>query len=139
MGVLAFLRQLLTALSPYKGHSALILGGLLLEMGFNGCVALGFKFLIDYAIIPQDTQVLLVVLGLLAGGVVLVAIVGLGRDYLYARVCAAVLRDLRHRMFSHLQRLSMRQGRQYCYGLRRRSASRTSTSAIPVASAICTV
>jgi ATP-binding cassette subfamily B protein len=107
MGVLAFLRQLLTALSPYKGHSALILGGLLLEMGFNGCVALGFKFLIDYAIIPQDTQVLLLVLGLLAGGVVLVAIVGLGRDYLYARVCAAVLRDLRHRMFSHLQRLSM--------------------------------
>jgi ATP-binding cassette subfamily B protein len=107
MGVLAFLRQLLTALAPYRGSSVLILGGVLLEMGFTGAVPLGFKFLIDYAITPQDGQVLLAVLGLLAGGAALVAVVGLGRDYLYARVCAAILRDLRHRMFSHLQRLSM--------------------------------
>jgi ATP-binding cassette subfamily B protein len=107
MGVLALLRQLLTALAPYRGYSVLILGGLLLEMGFNGAVPLGLKCLIDAAITPQDMQVLFVVLGLLAGGVVLVAIVGLGRDYLYAHVCAAILRDLRHRMFSHLQQLSM--------------------------------
>jgi len=107
MGVLAFLRQLLTALAPYRGSSVLILGGLLLEMGFTGAVPLGLKFLIDYAITPQDRQVLFVVLGLLAGGGVLVAVVGLGRDYLYAHVGAALLRDLRHRMFSHLQRLSM--------------------------------
>ena len=107
MGILVFLRQLLTSLSPYRGQCALILGGLLLEMGFNGCVSLAFKFLIDYAITPQDKQVLFVVLGLLAGGVVVVAVVGLGRDYLYARVAAALLSDLRQHMFRHLQRLSM--------------------------------
>jgi ATP-binding cassette subfamily B protein len=107
MGILPFLRQLLTSLSLYKGQCVLILCGLLLEMGFNGCVPLAFKYLIDYAITPQDTQVLFVVLGLLTIGVVVVAVVGLGRDYLYARVAAALLNDLRQRMFGHLQRLSM--------------------------------
>jgi ATP-binding cassette subfamily B protein len=107
VGILVFLRQLLRSLTPYKGQCVLILGGLLLEMGFNGCVPLAFKYLIDYAITLQDKQVLVMVLGLLTVGVVIVAFVGLGRDYLYARVAAALLSDLRQRMFHHLQRLSM--------------------------------
>jgi ATP-binding cassette subfamily B protein len=76
-------------------------------MGFNGCVPLAFKYLIDYAITLQDKQVLVIVLGLLTVGAVIVAFVGLGRDYLYARVAAALLSDLRQRLFHHLQRLSM--------------------------------
>ncbi|MGH7963715.1 MAG: ABC transporter ATP-binding protein, partial [Candidatus Binatia bacterium] len=107
MGVLALLRHILTFLYPYRVRGVLILFGLLLEMGFTGSVPLSFKFLIDNAITPQDKQVLFFILGLLAGGVVLVSLAGLGRDYLYAQVCTAILNDLRQRMFRHLQKLSM--------------------------------
>ena len=46
-------------------------------------------------------------LGGLGGGVVLVSLVGLGRDYLYAKVLSRLLSDIRLRMFQHLQQLSM--------------------------------
>lgn len=107
MGVLAFLQRLLRYLQPYRASSALILMGLLLEAGFSSGVSIAFKFLIDHAIVPGGQQVLSLILGLLVAGAVLVALVGLGRDYLYAQVCAAIMRELRWRMFRHLQRLSM--------------------------------
>ena len=81
--------------------------GLLLEMGFHGGLPIGFKFLLDHAIVPGDKQILFWVLGLLSGGAVLVALVGLGNDYLYVQVCTALLRDLRWQMFRHLQQLSI--------------------------------
>ena len=107
MSVVAFLQQTFSTLAPYRTQALLILLGLLLEMAFTGSVPLSFKFLIDNAIIPRDSQVLFLILGLLAGGVVLVSLAGLGRDYLYAKICAALLNDLRDRLFSHLQRLSL--------------------------------
>lgn len=88
-------------------HGLLILGGLLLEMGFTGSIPISFKFIIDSAITPRDKGVLFIILALLAGGVFVVSLAGLGRDYLYARLCTAMLNDLRHRMFKHLQQLSM--------------------------------
>jgi len=106
MSVFTFLQRIFSALFPYRTQTLLILLGLLLEMGFTGSVPMSFKFLIDNAIIPRDGQVLFLILGLLAGGVVLVSIAGLARDYLYAKICAALLIDLRDRLFSHLQRLS---------------------------------
>jgi ATP-binding cassette, subfamily B, bacterial len=102
MSIAVFLRQILRYLRPYWARSTLILVGLLLEMGFNGCVPIGFKFLLDHAIVPGNQQVLSGVLGLLVGGAVLVALVGLGNDYLYVQVRTALLRDLRWQMFSHL-------------------------------------
>lgn len=106
MSVFTFLQRIFSALFPYRTQTLLILLGLVLEMGFTGCVPLSFKFLIDNAIIPRDGQVLFLIFGLLAGGVVLVSIAGLARDYLYAKICAALLIDHRDRLFSHLQRLS---------------------------------
>jgi ATP-binding cassette subfamily B protein len=107
MRVFTFLQRVFSSLSPYRTQAVLILLGLLLEMGFTGSVPLSFKFLIDNAIIPRDRQVLFLILGLLAGGVVLVSLAGLGRDYLYAKICAALLNDFRARLFIHLQRLSL--------------------------------
>lgn len=107
MSISLFLRRMLPYLRPYWRQSALIMLALLLEMGFNGCIPLSFKFLIDHAIVPGNTQLLAWVLGLLGGGAVLVALVSLGRDYLDVQVRTALLRDLRLQMFQHLQRLSM--------------------------------
>lgn len=107
MSVFTFLHRVFSMLSPYRTQAVLILLGLLLEMGFTGSVPMSFKFLIDNAIIPRDRHALFLILGLLAGGVVIVSLAGLGRDYLYAKICAALLNDFRARLFSHLQRLSL--------------------------------
>jgi ATP-binding cassette, subfamily B, bacterial len=107
MSLGVFLRRILTLLGPYRVRSIVILIGLLLEMGFNGCLPLGFKFLIDQAIVPGNQQVLAEVVGLLVGGAVLAACIGLGNDYLSVQVRTALLRDLRWQMFRHLQRLSI--------------------------------
>ncbi|MBM4256661.1 MAG: ABC transporter ATP-binding protein [Deltaproteobacteria bacterium] len=94
-------------LQPYRAQVAMIAAGLMLEASLTSGVPLGFKFLIDEAITPQDLHTFALVLGILITGAVVVALTGLYRDYLYAQVCAAVLSDIRQRMFRHLQQLSL--------------------------------
>jgi ATP-binding cassette subfamily B protein len=93
-------------LRPYRGEAALIALGLVLEASFTASVPLAFRLLIDRAIVPRDTALLMALVSALAVGVVLVAAAGLARDYLYARVCSRILRDLRAQMFDHMHRLS---------------------------------
>ena len=106
-GVRQVVNYVLGALRARWGVGLLILGGLLIEMAFNSAVPLSFKYLVDYAIMPRDGQVLTLILSGLAASLVLAAAAGLGLDYLYAKFSTAVLNDLRWQMFSHLQRLSM--------------------------------
>jgi ATP-binding cassette subfamily B protein len=82
----------------------LILAGLLIEAGFTAMVPLAFRALIDRVIEPRDTRLLAPILALLIVGMVITVLAGLLRDYAFARVSSAVLRDLRHQMFSHLLR-----------------------------------
>ena len=84
----------------------LILCGLLIEMGFTAAVPLSFKYLVDWAIVPKNEAMLIMILASLAGGLAVASAAGLGLDYLYAKFSTGVLNDLRWKMFSHLQRLS---------------------------------
>ena len=103
----AVLRVLLTSLRGHWGWGLLILGALLVETAYNAGVSWSFKILVDQALIPRNSRVLWLVLGLLASGGVLVFCVGLGRDQLYARLSTASANDLRERLFGHLQRMSL--------------------------------
>ncbi len=108
LSISAFLLHMLRYLRPYWVGAAVVFMGLLLEMGFTGLVPISFKFLIDEALPPKSNANLLVtILASLSVGVVVVSAIGLWRDYLYARIGARVLNDIRLRMFEHLQRLSM--------------------------------
>jgi len=91
---------------PYRLQAAIIALGLLLEGAFTASVPLAFRLLIDRAIVPRDTRLLTMLLATLIVGVVIVAVAGLWRDYLYARLCSRILRDLRIDMLDHLHRLS---------------------------------
>ena len=91
---------------PYRGLAALIGLGLILEAAFTASVPLAFRVLIDRAIVPRDTVLLMRLVAALSIGVVIIAAIGLARDYLHARVCSLVLRDLRARIFNQLHRLS---------------------------------
>jgi ATP-binding cassette, subfamily B, bacterial len=107
MGIGALLRCLARYFRPYWRSGILIAAGLLMEMGFNSLVPFSFKFIVDDGLVGNDHTLLISIITGLAIGAVVVSGAGLGRDYLYAKVAASVLGDIRYRMFHHLQRLSM--------------------------------
>jgi ATP-binding cassette, subfamily B, bacterial len=106
-GVRQILRLVGAALRARRGMGLLICGGLLIEMAFSAAVPMSFKYLVDYAIVPRNEKILIIILTALAASLVVASAAGLGLDYLYARFTTGVLNDLRWRMFQHLQRLSM--------------------------------
>ena len=77
-----------------------------MEMAFSAAVPMSFKYLVDWAIVPHDEKILLIILAVLASGLIVVSAAGLGLDYVYAKFSINVLNDLRLRMFKHLQQLS---------------------------------
>ena len=107
-GMVGVLRLSLAYLRPYWVQEILIILGSLVGTAFTIILPLGFKLLIDRAILPGNLGLLAMILGALVGFFIFQAVVSLGEDYIAARVEAGVLNDLRLRMFEHLQRLSMR-------------------------------
>jgi ATP-binding cassette subfamily B protein len=106
-GVRQILRHVGAALRARWGVALLLLGGLLIEMAFSAAVPMSFKYLVDYAIVPKNEKILIVILVALAASLIVASAAGLGLDYLYAKFSTNVLNDLRWKMFKHLQRLSM--------------------------------
>src|SRR4051794_10891264 len=74
--------------APYRRDAALVAAGLLVETGFNSLVPYSFKFIIDGGLVLGDHALLARIIAGLAIGAVVVSVVGLGRDYLYARLAA---------------------------------------------------
>src|SRR5262245_6642458 len=107
MGVLGLVRVLFTYIRRYRGLSTLLVLALLLDVGFDTALRLSFKFLLDDVIAPHDRRLLALTLGALGVGAIVASCAMVGRDYIYARLSANVLNDIRLDMFSHLQRLGI--------------------------------
>jgi ATP-binding cassette subfamily B protein len=107
MRLRSFLLDLRSFLAPHRALVAGVLVGLLIDVAFQTLLPLSLKLLIDNAIIPGDRRLLNRTLLLLGGGVTVAALAMIWRDYLYARLGAAVMQGLRQRLFSHLQTLSL--------------------------------
>jgi ATP-binding cassette subfamily B protein len=103
----AFLRRSATYLRPYWRQELLILLACLFTAGFAIVQPLAYQWLIDRAILPGNRRFLAALMGGLALLFVVQALASMGAEYLNARVAAAVLSDMRLRLFAHLQRLSM--------------------------------
>lgn len=107
MGITNFLSALYRYLRPYRFQTFLLLLLLLINSAFLMGWPLSFKFIIDKGISGHNARVLLITLGALTAGVLIAAAAGLARGYLYAFLSAHVLKDIRQKVFEHLQRLSM--------------------------------
>lgn len=101
------IRRLGTYVSPYRLR---LLAAILAMFGVLACtlaLPLLMKSAIDSAIIPRDTQLLLII----AGVVIAIGIVGIGlarvETYFTGWVGERVLNDLRVDLFEHMQGLSM--------------------------------
>lgn len=105
------LKNIFRFLLPYFRlyHSRLmrLLLGVLIETAYNAIFPLALKYLIDDALYDANytaLQWILIVLSFLG---ITVVIVSIWYEYQNSRLGAAVLRDIRQRMFQHLQPLSM--------------------------------
>jgi ATP-binding cassette, subfamily B, bacterial len=102
-----FLGRLTFWLRPYRGLTAVVAALLLVDVAYESAFPLALKVLIDRAIVPRDMRALGTIAGVLVGVAVATAASAIGRDYVYARLSAAVLADMRRAMYDHLLRLSL--------------------------------
>ncbi|MGP8121709.1 MAG: ABC transporter ATP-binding protein [Xanthobacteraceae bacterium] len=79
--------------------------GLLVETLFNVIMPLSLKYLIDDALGEEDFQALVIILSVLAAAGVVTSLVAIWYEYWDARTFAAVIADVRTRMFDHVQNL----------------------------------
>src|SRR5919198_3238000 len=90
----------------YKALFALVVVALLVENAYGFAVVLSFRFLIDQAAATELDPLLTILFGGLVLGLVVASAAGLGRDYVYARLGARMLNDIRLDLYDHLTRLS---------------------------------
>jgi len=107
MGIMGFLRTLFRYLVPYRKPAILLVVLLLISLAIEAVLPLGFKFITDDALLVRNFQALLLILTVVVLAFFAVVLTELGSDYVFARLPAKVMNDLRYDMYRHLQRLSM--------------------------------
>ena len=105
--VRAALGQILAYVCRYPRAALAVFLLIVLDVAFNTVLSLSPQFVIDFAIIPNNRRVLVIIIVGLAVGFVAVAASQIWRDYLYAWLGARVLNDLRTDILEHLQILSL--------------------------------
>jgi len=89
----------------YKKILAFVGLGVLIETLFNVIMPLSLKFLIDDALGEEDFQALYKILGVLAVAGIFTSIVAVWYERWDARLAAALISDVRTRLFDHVQNL----------------------------------
>lgn len=105
--ILALVLHLARFIIPHWRPATIVAAGLAVDMAFSSALPFSFKFIVDDGLVGKDHQLLIKIVAALAIGAVVVSAVGLARDFLFARLAARILSDLRAAMFAQLQRLSI--------------------------------
>jgi ATP-binding cassette, subfamily B, bacterial len=92
-------------LKNYKKILAFVSLGVLVETLFNVIMPLSLKFLIDDALGEEDFQALIEILSVLAVAGIVTSIVAVWYERWDARLAAALISDVRTRLFDHVQDL----------------------------------
>jgi ATP-binding cassette subfamily B protein len=92
-------------LKNYKKLLAFVGFGVVVETLYNVIMPLGLKFLIDDALGEEDFEALVRILSVLAGAGILTSIVAVWYERWDARLAAALISDVRTRLFEHIQNL----------------------------------
>src|SRR3974390_991598 len=92
-------------LANYKKILTFVGLGVVIETLFNVIMPLSLKFLIDDALGEEDFQALYKILGVLAVAGIFTSIVAVWYERWDARLAAALISDVRTRLFDHVQNL----------------------------------
>ncbi len=105
-GALAtFARFVRPYLTNYKKAVTFVAFGLVVEMLFNVIMPLSLKYLIDDALGEEDFDALIKILSVLAVAGIITSIIAVWYERWDARLSAAVISDIRQRLFDHVQNL----------------------------------
>ena len=107
MNIIWLAREINKYIAPYRWMALFIVCCHILEGGFESAVGMTFKFIIDQAIIPKDYELLILILLMLGSGAILLTVISLLIDYLYAQFSVRLLNKIRQSLFEHIQNLSM--------------------------------
>jgi len=104
---LAWLTSLLSGLWQFlRPHRTAVTGifvAVCVELGLESGQRAGVRYLIDEAILRGQWGWLAPLLGLLLAASLAAAVAAIGREYLYAKLCAAIPGEIRARLFERLQ------------------------------------
>lgn len=104
-GVPRFVKLSGRYLQPYRLQVVEIVVYIALSVGFGVGLARMQGILLDKALAHRDLHVLAVIMGVLVGAFIVVSLVSLRQNYLSAYVAESVMREMRLRIFTRLQRL----------------------------------
>ncbi|NOU70037.1 ATP-binding cassette domain-containing protein [Paenibacillus sp. LMG 31458] len=102
----SFVRLLCSSFLQYKLQTALLLAALLVELTFETFMPLSYKFIIDLAIVPQQYNLLLLILSLMVSGALASVVVGMYRDRMFAGLGSRIVTNYYKQLFEKLQSLS---------------------------------
>ncbi|PYQ01265.1 MAG: hypothetical protein DMF82_19720, partial [Acidobacteria bacterium] len=105
--MLAFLRAAASYLRPYWRQALLVVLSQVPAAAFITLQPLLLRALLDDAIVPGNAGLAALLIAAMVGLLLLHALGDLANHYLVARVVASVMSDLRLRIFTHLQGLSV--------------------------------
>lgn len=102
-----FARDLFPFIKPHRWLFSAMVISLLADAAFQTALPIFLKVLIDDAVVPQNHDLMTQLLIGLAAAVLLISLIMVWRDHLYVRLGGEVIKDVRQRLFHHLQTLSM--------------------------------
>ena len=103
--------RIASSFRPYLYQIYLVGGLILLSAGLGVVNPLLIRVVFDFALFPSsgipDLNLLWVIAGVMAAVIVVTSFIGIAQTYLTNTVGQKVMRDLRNRLFNHLQSLSL--------------------------------
>ncbi|TMJ93469.1 MAG: ABC transporter ATP-binding protein, partial [Actinobacteria bacterium] len=105
-------RQIAALFRPYRSRVALVALAIFLNSGLGVVNPLLTKTVFDSALFPHSGHpnlgLLYVLIGLMIGIAIITSAIGVAQTYLAATIGQRVMKDLRDRLYSHLQGMSLR-------------------------------
>ncbi len=107
MFYLNLLRAVAGQFWKYRILALLFLLALLLEVAYGIAAPYSLSFLVDKAFTPKNTELFLLILGLLLAGGLLSVLANVLGDYALGKLAGKTVRDLRVELFAHVQKQSL--------------------------------
>jgi len=105
-GAWSFSKEMLGYARPYWGKGVLCLLAVMVRAGFLLAMPVFYREIFDGVLGNNDRELLVRLLGILAIGFGILILANLVQAYLASALAAGIMRDLRRKMYEHLQRLS---------------------------------
>ncbi|MCD9022036.1 ABC transporter transmembrane domain-containing protein [Cohnella silvisoli] len=101
----SFVRIVVSSFLRYRLPTALLLAAIVVELAYETFMPLSFKFIIDFAIVPREYTLLVIILCLMVSGALASVVIGILRDRMFTKLGSRIVTDYYKQLFEKLQSL----------------------------------